>query len=85
MKFKRDDLRDDVGDPDTTVLDETIGTSRWSVQHRRVFKRDGKLYETHYSRGATEQQDESPYEHDPEEIECAEVFAREKTIVVYAK
>jgi len=52
------------------------------VQHRRVFRHDGKFYETHYQRGATECQEERPYEHDEAEIECPEVFAREKTVIV---
>lgn len=83
MKFKKEDLQEAIGDPDTTVLDEIVGKSRWSIEHRRVFRHEGKFYETHYSRGATESQDERAYEHDDDEIECPEVFAREKTVTVY--
>lgn len=66
-----------------TVYDKVIDTSRWSIHHERVFKYDGKLYKTFYSRGSTESQDESPYEYENVEIECDEVFAVEKTVTVY--
>ena len=66
MKFAKDFLRDFDGE---TIEDKITEKSRWSLYHRRIFKHDGKLYETYYSVGATEQQDESPYEDEPDEIE----------------
>lgn len=57
--------------------------SRWSVRHRRVFKYQGNFYLTHFSRGATEMQDEQPYEYDPEEIDCPEMKEVAKLINGY--
>lgn len=64
------------------VSDETVGNSRWSIQHKLIFKREGKLYSCSYQVGATEQQDESPWEYQPE-VQCTEVEPYEKTIVAY--
>lgn len=83
MKFSREFLRDILYASDVSVEDRIVGHSRWSVQHRQVFRHDGKLYETHYSVGATESQDERPYQYDGKEIECAEVWPVEKTVIVY--
>jgi hypothetical protein len=48
-----------------------------------IFKFEDKLYKTSYSTGATEYQDEDPYEYEDDVIECPEVFPVEKTIIVY--
>jgi len=48
-----------------------------------VFETEGKFYETFYSVGATESQEERAYEYEPDDIECKEVFPVEKTIIVY--
>ena len=58
---------------DTEVIQDTIvDTSRWSENHELVFKYQGNTYITHYSCGATENQDESPFEYAPDEVECYE-------------
>lgn len=44
--------------------------------HEIVFKDNGKFYSTTYSVGATEMQDESPWEYE-REVECIEVELRE--------
>jgi len=80
MLFSKEFLQEDGG---ITIIDEITDQSRWSTFHRRVFIHDGKYYLTHYSCGSTESQDESPYEHEDDEIECEEVFPIEKTIIVY--
>lgn len=80
MKFSKKFLQVDGGE---TVYDRIVGHGRWSVHHERVFKHEGKFYKTDYRTGATESQDESPYDYEPDEIECVEVFPREKTITVY--
>jgi len=80
MKFNKDDLRFEKHE---TVYDKIIGKGRWSVHYERVFKHDGKFYATTYQMGATEGQDERPYEYDDDEVECKEVFPVEKTITVY--
>jgi hypothetical protein len=74
MKFSKEFLSDGSYEDENTVVDEIVGHSRWNVTHRRVFKFEGRFYETRYSKGATEYQEEQPYEYDPDEIECKEVF-----------
>lgn len=95
MKFSKDILRSIVygypeGDVTEDLLDffekveETlVDTTRWSLLYELVFKFSGKYYKTSYSVGATECQDESPFEYDPDMIECAEVEPVEVTVVQY--
>jgi hypothetical protein len=83
MKFSKEFLQEGVYDDEATISDRITGNGRWSIHHERVFKHEGKFYLTKYSVGATESQYESPYQYDGAEIECAEVFPREKTITVY--
>lgn len=85
MLFTKEFLLESMDDGTSTVYDKIVDTSRWSVLYERVFKHDGKFYMTEYSVGATESQDESPYEYAPDEIECDEVRAVEKTVTVYEK
>lgn len=89
--FKKRDLlrlldREDCDALDL-VKDRVVGTSRWSVSHELVFKdkASGKFYATAYSRGATEQQDERPFEYDEDVIECEEVRPVEKVVIVYER
>lgn len=84
MKFSKEFLIDSL-DGDDTVDDVITGTSRWSIHHRRIFRHEGKLYETLYRVGATEIQDEGPYENLSGDIECPEVVAQEKTVTVYIR
>lgn len=87
MKFKKEDLESLAykDEPENFKIIEDIicGHRRWSVDHSLVFKYKDKFYKTNYSHGATEAQDESPYEHDDNEIECQEVIPIEKTIMTY--
>ena len=84
MKFKRDTLLDVLNGPRSEILrNEIVDTSRWSTCYDFVFRRDGKLYQTSYCRGSTEMQEESPWENDGDEIECAAVEAYEKTVTDY--
>jgi hypothetical protein len=60
--------------------------SRWSANYVMIFSctkmdRTKNFYRTQYSRGLSEQQEESPFEHDPDQIECPEVFERVSTVV----
>ena len=80
MKFSKDVLK---WEEHPTIYDKIVGHRRWSVDHERVFEHEGKFYKTRYSVGATESQDERPYEYDPDEVECPEVFPREITVTVY--
>lgn len=86
MKFHKAVLQDALwGECEdiVTIQDNITDTGRWSVHHEWVFKYDGKFYRAQYSVGATEQQDEVPFEYDGDQIECAEVRPVEKTVVVY--
>lgn len=83
MKFKKDELRWGPPKGGRTISDEIIGHGRWSVHHEHIFEFEGKFYRTTYSIGATESQDESPYDYEPDEIECEEVFPVEKVVFVY--
>lgn len=93
MKIKKEVAREmawsSVGDDwkeegvEKVVENELIDTSRWSNIHRLTLQVGGKFYQADYSVGATEGQDESPFEDDGDEVEFKEVFAREKTITVY--
>ena len=80
MKFSKEFLRNL---DDEIISDQIIENTRWSILHERIFKHDGKFYQTIYSVGATEIQDESPYEYDGDEIECTEVRPVEKVVIVY--
>jgi hypothetical protein len=65
------------------VSDTVIDNTRWSIVHDLIIKRisDGKFFRDGYSVGATESQDERPWDYsDPD---FTEVFPVEKTITVY--
>ena len=68
-----------------TVKTTLIDCTRWSLVYEFVFKEieTGKLYLTDYSTGATESQDESPFEYAAEFEECYEVELQEVTIMDY--
>lgn len=77
--FSKDFLLHEVLDAENKVEDEIVDTSRWSVIHYLVFRdpESGNYYATTYSVGATEQQDEAPFEFDPDEIKCQQVEKKE--------
>lgn len=76
-EFSREYLMDELDVLCNSVSDEITGTSRWSVFHTIVFQdKDGKFYEANYSCGATEMQNEGPWEYE-DIIECVEVEQRE--------
>jgi len=62
---------------------DIVDKTRWSIHYRVILQRvsDNKFFETYYSVGATESQDQVPYEDD--EMILTEVFPVEKTITVY--
>lgn len=65
------------------IKEEIIDHTRWSVIYYVTFKYEGKFYGTSYSVGATETQDETPYEYDGDLIECEELEPKEVTIIEY--
>ena len=81
MKFKKDFLKWQQWDK--TISNDIEGHSRWSIHYEAVFQHEGKFYRTTYSVGATESQDEQPYEYEEGEIECPEVFPYEVTVTRY--
>ena len=81
LAWKGDYDKDEVKVIETVLAD----TTRWSIVYDMVFLYKEKYYLTSYSVGATESQDESPYEYAGDEIECTEVVPVAKTITVYEK
>jgi hypothetical protein len=82
MKFKKDFLIDELDLPYSAIEDKVIDNSRWSIQHEIVFEHEGKFYRTYYSVGATESQDEGPWEYD-DEVDCTEVVKQEITVMAW--
>ena len=66
-----------------TIEDVITSNGRWSIHHKRIFEHEGKFYVTRYSCGATEMQDEQPYEYAEDQVECEEVIPVVKSVVVY--
>lgn len=64
---------------DNAIEDIIVDTSRWSVRHEIVFAFGDKHFKTNYSVGATEQQDESPWEYESV-IRCTEVELKEVVV-----
>lgn len=78
--FTKEFMLDTLEDGSNVVRDKISGKSRWSIDHEMIFRdEDGKLYRAHYRVGATESQDESPWEHE-KEVSAAEV--KEVDVVV---
>ena len=82
VKFSKDYLVNKLGLPYNAIEDKITDTSRWSIHHEIVFPDNGRFYKTHYSEGATEIQDERPWEYE-NEIECTEVHIVEKLMKVW--
>ncbi|GAV11406.1 hypothetical protein [Paenibacillus sp. NAIST15-1] len=88
IKIKRE-LLEKYGLPDCgingvkLIRDDITDNSRWSIHHEIIFKwTDGKFYRAYYSVGATESQDEAPWEYE-DEVECVEVYQVEKMVKVW--
>jgi hypothetical protein len=85
--FPKQDLLDmlhhDGAEEYEIVHDAIIDNTRWSIVHDLLFKHGGEFWETNYQRGATEQQDERPWEYDGDEITCINVVPVQKTITRY--
>ncbi len=86
LKFSKEEGRNIVYNdyPDFLIVEKFVeSTSRWSTYYRIIVKRksDGKFFESAYSEGSTEMQDESPYEYS--DAEFSEVVPLQKTITYY--
>lgn len=82
-KFPKELLQDIIQenvDPEDAVLldDQIIESQRWKNLHEMLFQipRQG-TFQVRYFVGATEMQDEAPFEYDPDEIEVTEMEERE--------
>ena len=76
IKLDKEYMINELDLPASALLDEITDTSRWSIHHRIIFAYQGRFYETYYSEGATEMQDESPWEYD-NQVDCYEVEIKE--------
>ena len=95
MKFSKEFLLDLVGiktgdalnDENhglvTVISNKMNGRGRWYISYSQIFEMAGKFYKTVYRTGATESQNEYPYEFDPDEIECVEVLPKKVTTTIY--
>lgn len=84
--FDREFLRDviwDGADGAKKLKDEMVSKDRWTVTHKLIFSHEDKCWLVYYRVGATEYQDEGPFDYDGENIECTEVEPFEKTVVRY--
>lgn len=64
------------------ISNEIVDKSRWTVQYELLVKIGEKFYRTFYERGATEYQDNGPWECD-DKIELIEVEPREVKTIQY--
>lgn len=85
MKLLSDEARDVVREDHEDwekVESEIVESSRWSIIYSGVFKHipTGKYYAASWSVGATEQQDEQPFEYE-DEVEFYEVVQKPVTVM----
>lgn len=84
MKLTREEAQSIVwGDTSDwkTIEENTIGHSRWAIEKEGIFQHlpTKRYYKLDWNEGATEMQDEAPFEYD-EGIEAIEVIQKEVTI-----
>ena len=90
MKFPVETMREiarDKSEEYEAIKIKVIDTDRWTIQYEVIFMgiKTGKYYRTFWSRGATEMQEERPYDYETGEIECDEVESVEVTIKQWRK
>lgn len=72
IKLAKQYMLDALDDPALVVRDRITDLSRWSVNHELIFRHEGGLYRAFYRVGATEMQEESPWEYS-DEVEATEM------------
>jgi hypothetical protein len=82
VKIKKQFAIDELDLPFSAVEDIITHSSRWHEHHKIVFEYEGKFYRTTYRVGATEMQEEYPWD-DKDEIECTEVRKVQKMVDVW--
>lgn len=83
MKIPKNEMLD-ILDSEDVISDTITGQRRWMTDHDLVFKYDGKIYMAYYEVPSTESQEGGFWEYE-DEVECYEVVAVEKTVIVYEK
>jgi hypothetical protein len=88
--FAKSDLLDLLdGDSSKFKLegDSLMDNSRWSLVYNLIFTEldTDETYQTTYRTGATEWQDECPFEYDEDTIECEEMKRETRTFEVWVK
>jgi hypothetical protein len=88
LQIEKEDAQDLVwGDYDETIYEvisnKIVSKSRWSYRSELIIKTlaDGKFWKSFYSQGATESQDESPYEYG--DVKFLEVFPKQIEVTIY--
>ena len=81
MKIRKEKLlAEDL--PNSAIENQIIEVDRWGILHRIVFAFEGKHYRANYRIGATEYQDETPWQYD-QEVECEEVRKVSRMVEVW--
>lgn len=78
-----EDIEEFEDKPLDIISDKVYDNSRWSVHSRLVFSHGDRCYQVDYSRGATEYQDERPFEYASENVICIEVKKTPVTVMKY--
>ena len=68
-----DEAEDVIYNSANIVRDRITEHKRWCVVHELIFKRNDKLYRLIYKIGATEREEQHPFD-EAETIKCKEVF-----------
>jgi len=78
------DILYDETDKYQIIEDKYVENTRWSINSRLVIQdlETKKYYAAYHSKGATEYQDEEPWE-DDNEVLFTEVFPEERTTIIY--
>lgn len=76
IKLTSEFLKNELDLPWSAKEDHIVDNSRWSIMHSIIFEHEGKFYRAFYNVGATESQDEGPWEY-ADIVECTEVEQKE--------
>ena len=75
--------------PGYTIVDDLfVEKSRWLLHYELIFREPGQqntAWSVGYVKGATENQDCTPFEYEPDNIECSLVRPVEKTIIEWVE
>lgn len=84
MKIPKEELLDII-DSEDVIRDRIVDNGRWTIRHEMIFNHHAKVYRVFYDVGATEQQEQYPFDYEPDEIECDEMHQVEKVVKVWEK